>query len=83
MERKFKEQMVKRGSANARKRNAARHYNEPQRRFVQSAGADERAQPISREERRELEQAELIGRRHDAGEDLEMRRLYQRSKTRR
>jgi hypothetical protein len=52
---------------------AARHYNEAQRRFVQSGQVEEKAgeaeKAVEGRERRELEQAEAIGKRHVAGED--------------
>jgi hypothetical protein len=61
-------------------RTAARHYNEDQRRFVGSGKVDEKAREAERAldgaERRELEHAELIGKRHAAKEDPEVKRKY-------
>ena len=68
-------------------RTAAREYNEAQRRFVRSGKvvgkAHEAEQAIESGERRELERAEAIGRRHAAGEDPEVRRDYGRDKPKR
>ena len=61
-------------------RTAAREYNEAQRRFVQSGKVEEKARDAERAmkgpERRELEQAELVGKRHAAKEDPEIKRRY-------
>jgi len=64
-------------------RTSAREYNEAQRRFVRSGSVDRKAHEAERdmrdrEIRRELEQAEAIGRRHAAGEDPEVRRWYKK-----
>jgi hypothetical protein len=60
---------------------AAREYNEAQRRFVESGKVAEKAreaeQAIDRD-KRELERAEAVGKRHKAGEDPEITRKYQR-----
>jgi hypothetical protein len=61
-------------------RTAARHYNEAQQRFVESGKVDEKAreaeEALQGPERRELEHAELIGKRHAAKEDPEIKRKY-------
>jgi len=61
-------------------RAAARHYNEAQQRFVESGKVDEKAreaeEALQGPERRELEDAELIGKRHAAKEDPEIKRKY-------
>jgi hypothetical protein len=61
-------------------RTAAREYNEAQRRFVESGKVDEKAREAERAmegpERRELEDAELVGKRHAAKEDPEIKRRY-------
>ncbi|MGE0258525.1 MAG: hypothetical protein AB7H71_17610 [Alphaproteobacteria bacterium] len=51
---------------------AAREYNEAQRRFVESGKIDEKAREAERSldtDKRELEHAETIGKRHSRGED--------------
>jgi len=51
---------------------AAREYNEAQRRFVESGKVDEKAreaEQASDTEKRELERAEAVGKRHSHGED--------------
>ena len=52
---------------------AARQYNEAQRRFVKSGRVEEKAREaedaVDSAQRQELEQAELVGRRHSHGED--------------
>jgi hypothetical protein len=57
---------------------AARQYNEAQRRFVQSDAVEEKAREaekaIEGREKRELDKAEAIGRRHSHGEDPEVTR---------
>jgi hypothetical protein len=60
-------------------RTAAREYNEAQRRFVSSGKVEQRAQEAKRDLddasiRRELENAEAIGRRHVAEEDPQVKR---------
>jgi hypothetical protein len=59
-------------------RTAARHYNEAQKRFVRSGKVDEKAEEAKRavegRERKELEEAEAIGRRHTAEEDPDIKR---------
>ncbi|HEY1794993.1 MAG TPA: hypothetical protein VGG57_02620 [Stellaceae bacterium] len=61
-------------------RTAAREYNEAQRRFVESGKVGEKAREAERAmdgpERRDLEHAELIGKRHAAKEDPEVKRKY-------
>jgi hypothetical protein len=61
-------------------RTAARHYNEAQQRFVESGKVDDKAreaeEALQGPERRELEDAELIGKRHAAKEDPEIKRKY-------
>ena len=55
------------------KKTAARQYNDAQRRFVRGGEGDRQAHAAEKApdsaERRELEHAELIGRRHAADED--------------
>ena len=60
-------------------RTAARNYNEAQKRFVRSGQVDRKAHEAARDlddaaVRRELEQAEAIGKRHAAGEDPQVKR---------
>ena len=60
-------------------RTAARKYNEMQQRFVKSGKVDQKAHEAARDTqdrdiRRELEQAEAVGKRHIAGEDPEISR---------
>ena len=58
---------------------AAREYNEAQQRFVRSGKVDEKAHEAERDMRdhdirRELEQAEAVGKRHIAAEDPQVKR---------
>jgi hypothetical protein len=58
---------------------AAREYNQDQQRFVRSGQVDQKARNAEQDLRdddirRELEQAEAIGRRHIAEEDPAIRR---------
>ena len=59
-------------------RTAARQYNEAQRRFVKSGQVDKKAheaeKAVESGERRELEQAETVGKRHSHGEDPYVKR---------
>jgi hypothetical protein len=60
-------------------RTAAREYNEAQQRFVRSGQVDQKAHEAERDLRnedirRELEQAETVGRRHAAEEDPQVKR---------
>jgi hypothetical protein len=60
-------------------RTAAREYNDAQQRFVRSGKVDEKAHEaerdmLDRDIRRELEQAETVGKRHAAAEDPQVRR---------
>lgn len=59
-------------------RTAAREYNEAQQRFVESGKIDEKAREAERAldgpERRDLEHAELVGKRHASREDPEVKR---------
>lgn len=61
-------------------RTAAREYNQAQQRFVESGKVDEKARDAERalegSERRDLEHAELVGKRHAAKEDPEIKRKY-------
>lgn len=61
-------------------RTAAREYNDAQKRFVDSGKVGEKARDaehaLDGSERHELEQAELVGRRHAAKEDPEIKRKY-------
>jgi hypothetical protein len=61
-------------------RTAAREYNEAQQRFVESGKVEKKAREAERAldgpERQELEHAELIGKRHAAKEDPEVKRKY-------
>lgn len=64
-------------------RTAAREYNQSQQRFVQSGKVENKARQAERDIksediRRELENAEAVGRRHAAGEDPEIRRSYKK-----
>ena len=60
------------------KSTAARQYNEAQRRFVQSDAVEEKAREAEKAreggEKRELDKAEAIGKRHSHGEDPEVTR---------
>lgn len=56
---------------------AAREYNEAQRRFVESGKVEEKAREagkVSDAEKRELERAEAVGKRHSHGEDPALKR---------
>ena len=60
---------------------AAREYNEAQRRFVESGKVAEKAREAEQaiyRDKRELERAEAVGKRHKAGEDPAITRKYQR-----
>jgi hypothetical protein len=65
-------------------RTAAREYNQAQQRFVKSGQVDEKAQQAERDIRdedirRELEHAEVVGKRHAAGEDPEVTRRIKKN----
>ena len=65
-------------------RTAAREYNEAQQRFVRSGRVDEKAREaegdIRNEDiRRELEHAEVVGKRHAASEDPEITRRIKKN----
>jgi hypothetical protein len=58
---------------------AAREYNEAQHRFVQSGKVEEKARDAAKaldREKREVERAEAVGKRHKAAEDPEVTRKY-------
>ena len=59
---------------------AARQYNEAQRRFVQSGKVEEKAREAEKSlktgDKRELERAEAVGKRHKVAEDPEITRKY-------
>ena len=59
-------------------RTAARQYNEARRRFVKSGKAEEKAKEAERavegKEGDTLREAELVGKRHSAEEDPEIKR---------
>jgi hypothetical protein len=58
---------------------AARDYNEAQRRFVKSGKVAEKAREAEQSldrEKRELQRAEAVGKRHKAAEDPEVTRKY-------
>jgi hypothetical protein len=60
-------------------RTAAREYNDAQQRFVRSGKVGEKAHEAERDMRdrdirRELEQAEAVGKRHAAEEDPQVKR---------
>jgi len=60
-------------------RTAAREYNQAQQRFVKSGQVDQKAREAERDIkkdkiRRELEHAEVVGRRHSHGEDPQVKR---------
>ena len=59
-------------------RTAARRYNEAQKRFVRSGKVEDKAheaeEAMEGEERKELERAEAVGKRHVAEEDPEIKR---------
>ena len=62
-------------------RTAAREYNEAQRQFVRSGQVGQKARDAEKDlkdedNRRELEQAEKVGKRHVAKEDPEVKRRY-------
>jgi hypothetical protein len=53
-------------------KSAAREYNEAQRRFLETGEVDEKAREAEKSldsDKRELERAESVGRRHSRGED--------------
>ena len=56
---------------------AARQYNEAQHRFVESGKVDKKAREAEKaldSDKRELERAEAIGKRHKAAEDPQITR---------
>ena len=59
-------------------RTAAREYNGMQRRFVKSDAVEEKAREAEKaletSEKRELDRAEAVGKRHSYGEDPEVTR---------
>lgn len=59
-------------------RTAARQYNEAQRRFVKSGEVEGKAREAEKavegRDKRELDRAEAIGKRHSHGEDPEVTR---------
>jgi hypothetical protein len=58
---------------------AARKYNEAQHRFVESGQVDGKAREAERaldRDKRELQRAEAIGKRHKVAEDPEITRKY-------
>jgi hypothetical protein len=59
-------------------RTAARQYNEAQRNFIKSTDVEQKAreaeQAVEGREKRELDRAEAIGKRHSHGEDPEVTR---------
>jgi len=59
-------------------RTAARRYNEAQKRFARSGKVEEKAheaeEAMEGKERKELERAEAVGKRHVAEEDPEVKR---------
>lgn len=60
-------------------RTAARQYNQSQQSFVKSGKVDEKARAAERAldaEKRELERAEAVGRKHEKAEDPEITRKY-------
>ena len=60
-------------------KSAARNYNEAQRRFVESGKVAEKARQAERSldiEKRQLERAEAVGKRHQHREDPEIARKY-------
>lgn len=62
-------------------RTAARQYNESQQRFVRSGKVKEQAREAEHAlddegVREELEHAEMVGKRHAAKEDPEVKRRY-------
>jgi hypothetical protein len=79
--RKYFTQSRNEGEGN---RTAARKYNQAQQRFVNSGQVDEKARQAERDLRnedirRELEQAEVVGKRHAAGEDPEVTRRVKKN----
>ena len=60
-------------------KSAAREYNEAQRRFVDSGKVKKKAREAERaldRDKRELQRAEAVGKRHKAAEDPEITRKY-------
>jgi hypothetical protein len=58
---------------------AARQYNDAQRRFAESGKVEEKAREAEKSlitERRELDQAEAVGKRHNVAEDPAVTRKY-------
>ena len=78
MDNKRKDQDARQSNQGEGNRTAAREYNEAQQRFVKSGKVEERARDAERaldtKERRELEEAELVGKRHIAEEDPQVKR---------
>ena len=58
---------------------AARQYNEAQQRFAQSGKVEEKAREaekaINGPEKEALQQAEVVGKRHSAGDDPAVKRV--------
>lgn len=80
---KRKENSAQRRNEGEGNRTAAREYNRAQQHFIRSRRVDDAAKQAERDVRddnvrRELEQAEAIGRRHSAEEDPEIRRSYKK-----
>jgi hypothetical protein len=80
MDRKAKPKVTSGRNEGEGNKTAARQYNEAQRRFVQSGKVEEKAREAEKSmqgaEKRELERAEAIGKRHKAAEDPEVTRKY-------
>ena len=86
MERKAEDQSAPRRKHGEGNSDATRQHDQPGRGFERSDKPDEKSgravEPISSEERRELEHAELIGRRHAADEVTRIDRIARDDKAR-
>ncbi|HEX5319840.1 MAG TPA: hypothetical protein VFW46_11825 [Stellaceae bacterium] len=80
MDKNRKDQPQRQQNEGEGNRTAARQYNESQRRFVESGKVDDKAREAEKalegDERRELEEAEMVGKSHAAKEDPEIKRKY-------
>jgi hypothetical protein len=79
MQEKTKERDTASRNEGEGNKTAAGEYNKAQQRFVQSGKVEEKAREAERSldtEKRQLERAEAVGKRHKAVEDPEITRKY-------
>jgi hypothetical protein len=79
MDQKHQDKSARQHNEGEGNRTAAREYNQAQQRFVRSGRVEEKAREAERDLgdeklRRELEQAEAVGKRHIADEDPQVKR---------